>query len=528
MMNYVNESETHSIGWGTIGTLLRRYRWVILSVFLITVITGWGVLQIFFTELYQTQAVVLVKVGRETSEVPSTVVNGSLLSQGVRIQDINSEVQMLSSPGLVEAAVDKIGPERFKSVLKAPDSIWSYPKYGLRLTARFFKDTYKEILYMLSLKKRLSFREEIISGVTGALKVEPVKESDVLVLKLPLPSAELAKETANEILTGYLRLRAEVRRNAAERAYFAGQTRLYRAQMQDLSVERAKVRDTWGLSSAAEQRTLLLKQLSELESEQIGLDGQIRKVERERQDMQSKLLGIPAHLTKEETFTRNPALHSLKERITNLQMERAKLLGRYQPTSEFISQIETEIESLEHSLKNETPTVLLNTTSENNPIRRDYEKGVADRQIGIAGMQTRLRKLDETITERRKRISELNQAGDAIEPAERDYGIAEKSYLSFYKRMGEARLSEEMDARNIANVSVISPPNLPIEPIYPRKLFIMGILLPVALLLGIGFSALLETMNDRVRDETDLLLIAGVQYLGSVENYLPRRLGMRS
>ncbi|MCX6611450.1 MAG: hypothetical protein NTW74_11440, partial [Acidobacteria bacterium] len=91
-MQYVNESEVHSISWGFLQQLLKRYYLMILAIFVITVLTGWGVLNVFFNDLYETKAVVLVKIGRETSEMPTSLVNGSLLSQGVRIQDINSEV----------------------------------------------------------------------------------------------------------------------------------------------------------------------------------------------------------------------------------------------------------------------------------------------------------------------------------------------------------------------------------------------------------------------------------------------------
>ena len=117
----------------------------------------------------------------------------------------------------------------------------------------------------------------------------------------------------------------------------------------------------------------------------------------------------------------------------------------------------------------------------------------------------------------RSQLARLNIGADVVERVERDYRVAEASYLAFYKRMEEARLSEEMDGRRIANVSVIAAPNLPIEPVSPRKLFIMGILLPLALVLGTGMAAVMETMNDRVRVESDLLLIPGVPYLGSVK-----------
>src|SRR6266850_3882741 len=173
-------------------------------VFMMVLLGAWGTLQVFFTDLYETQASLLVKVGRENVEVPVTVQKGQVFSQGVRIADINSEVQMLSSPAIVEAVVDHFGPATFRNVLKEPTSIWGYPKYYLKRTAREVKALYKEFLIAVNLKKRLEERDEIVLAVADGVKVEPVKDSDVLILKMRLPSGELAVDVANQILKEYM------------------------------------------------------------------------------------------------------------------------------------------------------------------------------------------------------------------------------------------------------------------------------------------------------------------------------------
>jgi len=523
-MQYVNESVTHTLRWGTLLALLGRYRWLILAIFFATVLTGLVTLQVFFTDLYETQSAILIKIGRENAEVPSTVVHGSVLSQGVRVQDINSEVQILSDRHLIEQAVDKVGLERFRSVLPEPTSVFGYPKYWLKIVARFVKAQYKEVLYAVGLKKRLTFREEVVVAVSEALKVEPVKESDVLVLKLRLPSPQLAVDTANEILAGYRQSHAEIRRGAAARSYYAEQAKDYHNRLQGFEGERARIRDKWGLSSANEQRTLLLKQLTDLEVAKVEFEGQLRKLMQEQEDLSAKLAALPSKLTKEETFMRNPALESMKERITSLQMERARLLGRYVPNSQTIAQLDTEIAALESSLRSENPTILSSTVSQTNPLQQEFTRGILERQVAIAGLRSRLAKLAEPIRAAKTQLEALNFGGDAYERAERNYRVAEQSYLAFYKRMSEAQLSEDLDQRDISNVTMLSPPSLPIEPVYPRKLFIMGILLPVGLLLGIGVAALMETMNDRIRNQADLLAVENIPYLGTVGSSLELQL----
>ncbi len=515
-MQLLTEPENPSLSWFSIGSFLNRYKWLILGVFLVVAVGGWATLQIFFNDLYETKATLLVKIGRETSEVPTTVVNGQLLSQGVRIQDINSEVQLLSSREFVETVVDRIGADRYKSVLVPPTSIWGYPKYWLKSGARWAKGVYKEALIVLNIKKRLTHRDEVVLAVAEATKVEPVKESDVLTLKLRLPSQELAVLTAQGILDEYMKRRSEVRRNAPTFKFFEEEARDLQVRLSQLADRRASVRNKWEVSSAAEQRSLMLKQVMDLEAQRVAIEGRVRSLEQEQREMNDKLRAMPSTLTKEEMRSRNPALQSLKERITSLQMERARTLGKYQPDSETVKKLDSELEALQRSLATEEGTILASTTSQPNPLREEFQRGIQQREVELAGLRSQLARIDEPIGKLRAQIGRVTSGGDQMESTERELRLAEAEYLAFSRRKEEARIAEELDSKRMANVSMVAAPEYPIEPVYPRKLFIMGILLPVGLVLGIGIAVLMESMTDQVRTVEDALLLDGIQFLGSV------------
>jgi uncharacterized protein involved in exopolysaccharide biosynthesis len=104
---------------------------------------------------------------------------------------------------------------------------------------------------------------------------------------------------------------------------------------------------------------------------------------------------------------------------------------------------------------------------------------------------------------------------DALEMAERDYRLAEQEYLAYAKRLDEARMSEELDSRRVANVTIAAPPETPIKPMYPRRLFLMEIAMAVSLLVGIALAAFLETAEDRILDERAVLSLGNVAYLGT-------------
>jgi uncharacterized protein involved in exopolysaccharide biosynthesis len=506
--------EQHSLGWAELQRLFLRYRWLILVTFAACVVGGWLTLQILFTDLYETKASLLVKIGRENAETPASVVNGQVLSQGVRVQDINSEVQLLSSRALVEKAVDTIGPEAFRSVLPAPESIWGYPKFLVKTVARAVKTYYKEFLIATNLKKRLTMREEAILGVSDGLKVEPVKDSDVFTLDLRLPSPELVMRTANVLLEYYLETRAKVRKSNLGSDLFDEQTRDQKQILDTLMDRREQVRQEWNVSSPAEQRSILLKQLADLTSQRTEFEGQIDKFTTERAEIVQKLKTTPLLVAKEQQDSRNPALDSLKERITSLKMERAKLLGKYLHDAEIVQKVDLEIASLEDLLSQEGQTVRATATQQANPLFTELQEALVQHDIQIAGLRSHIEELAHPIAALRSNLENLDKGADSIQLADLDYRLAEESYLEYFKRRAEARLEEELDTQRLANVALIEAPQTPIEPVYPRKLFIMGILLPVSLVIGVSIAAFVETLDDRVNSERDLIPLRNVPFLG--------------
>lgn len=506
--------EQHSLTWADLSELLKRHRWVILTVFATVVVACWVTLQVGFTDEYETQASLLVRIGRENAEVPTTVQNGQLLSQGVRVADINSEVQMLSSREHVEAVVDQFGVDKFKNVLPVPDSLLGYPKYYLKMTARWVKSQWKEFLIAVSLKKRLSPREEAVLFVAKGLKVEPVKESDVLVMKLRLPSAKLAVEVANAILVHYFARRSEIRQASAGADFFSEELDHRKKKLDDLGGFRASVRERFQLSSPGEQRTNLLKQLSEIETEIHDTNAEISRLEKQREVIRTERNSYPELLQKERVSAQNPSILSLKERITSLKLERAKVLNRYQPESEVIQKVDREIAELEMILSKEDATVVATVTSEANPVLKELSRQLSEHDFKVAGIIKQRDRLVESAAQINTQLERMNVGSDAYERADREYHLAEQFYMLYVKKLQDAQLSEELNQRRLANVSIISQPEMPMEPVYPPKLFVMGVALPVGLILGVVFGALRESMEDRITSQRDLESIANLEFLG--------------
>jgi uncharacterized protein involved in exopolysaccharide biosynthesis len=425
-------------------------------------------------------------------------------------------VQLLSDRAFVEAAVDRFGPDAFKTQLVPPTSVYGYPKYWAKSAARRVKGIYKEFLIAANIKKRLTPREEAILGVMDGLDVEPIKESDVLVLKLRLPSAQLAAGVAKVIVDSYMEHRGEVRRAPAGRSYFETRVADYRNRLDELAQKRAALRKEWNLSEPTQQRTLLLQRLSTLNTESTEVQAQEVQLNSQLSALISQVGSLPGLVAKEQTVARNPTIASVNERIASLLVDRAKVASRYTPDSESVRNIDREIADLQTVLKQQGPTVLASVTQQANPSATDMRKDIERIKAQIQGLQERARELRQPAVEIQASLHRLDTGADELERLAQDYQVTESEYLDYQKRLEEARMSDELDSRRLTNVTIFAGPDLPIEPVSPRKLFIMGIALPVWLLLGLVMAAVMESMEDRLRTPEDWTALQ-IPWLGELD-----------
>jgi uncharacterized protein involved in exopolysaccharide biosynthesis len=509
--------ETHRLTLADISRLVRKYWLLVCTVFVTGTIAMWVSLSVFFTEMYETKTRLLVKVGRENVETPATVQNGSLFSQGVRVADINSEVQMLSSQQLVEAVVDRLGPDTFKSVLATPVYWYQYPKYLLKRTARAGKRLYKEVLYLANIKKRLGPREDAIVTVAGGIEIEPVRDSDILVVMVRMPSPQLAVDVSTVLLETYMQRRLAVRQAQAGSTFFDTRVEETRQRLEELQARRAEARDQWDITAVDDQRRTALEQLAEVEAQLVQNEAEIVLLATQRDLMTDRSAALPAMNPKEQVEAHNPAIQPIEERLAQLRVEEAKVLSRYQSGSETLEKVRSEIRSLEGAIRGVQPTIVSSVTSENNRLKQEFATGAEQQAIRVEGLQRRNQYLRRAAATLREEVRNLVDGGDDLALIEQEYARAQQDYSIYAKRLEEARMSEHLDAQRVANVTAVAPPETPLQPVYPNKLFLIEVAMAMSLLLGIGLSAVVETLDDRVVDERSVTAVGPLAYLGTVQ-----------
>ena len=162
-MSMLNEDlfERSNTTWSDISEFFANKWKIIALVFVCTVFGAYIALQLM-TDRYEGKATLLVKLGRENAEVPTTVQNSGFVSTGMRKEGVNSEIQILTSPSLIAETVDKFGAEAFAFRPVPPKSLLQAVRYYIKSTVRWVKARGDDALIALNLKKRLSDRDAAI------------------------------------------------------------------------------------------------------------------------------------------------------------------------------------------------------------------------------------------------------------------------------------------------------------------------------------------------------------------------------
>ncbi len=492
---------------------LPRYRRVIAGVFALTVLSAYSALSLM-TELYEVRSALLVKLGRENLDAPATARN-SVLSTGVRREELGSEVQILRSGDLAAQVVDEFGLEAFRVNRIPPESLIGKLKFYTKAGLRYAKAQLGEALIALDLKKRLGERDMAVASITERLVAEPQKDSDVIVLRLTYPDPALAVRVQDTLITKYLARRISVRHSSGVKEFFEQETLALKATLDRAEQARNDWKRLRDLSLPVEQKTLLLRRITELSAARGRALSKATTVSSEIATATNLIEAAEDTVRTAHTETPNPSVQFFKQRLTTLEADHAHALTTYKAESATVVAMEEEIQTLRRLIAAQEQTQLGSVTSQPNPLRQQLLQYVHEDRVELDGLSASAAFQRQELRRLQTDLLAVEEADAALVALDRDRVIAEQNYLAAVKRQTESHIESQLDLSRISNVSVAMPPVATLQPVYPRKLLIMLLSLVVGLVLGVAAAVLLEWTSDMVDDAEQTEAATNLVCLGS-------------
>lgn len=456
-----------------------RRRWVLVLMVTAVLMTAVYVVMQARPNVYEVEARLLVKVGPENLEMPTTVSRGALVSNGVRKEDINSDVVLLESRQLIEHAVDTLGVAAFRKPQVEPTTVLGKIRRSLSNGLRAATRALEKALIALRLAQPMSERDKLIKRLENNLSVKREGESDVIEMTLRFGSGPLAVSVMNIMIDQFLIDRARARSSIKTVSFFEDQVQLAKVALEDVDSQISSLRVQSRLTSSADERKLLLERRAAITSA-------VTEAEFARESVQP----IRSFADRIDPALIDPDLMGgapyevVLTAIGDLMVKRTAESSQIAASGRAAQELEEQIGAL---------VVLLEKSVADEITRHREEQARIDARLEVLGIADQ--KMLLLLAQREVMQSRFD-----------DYNL----------RLEEERVNARLEERRLDNIAVLVPPALPLEPVGPRRLEMSLASLPLGLLFGVALAGMLGYADMRVYGRRDLARIPGVNLLCEV------------
>jgi polysaccharide biosynthesis transport protein len=355
------------------------------------------------------------------------------------------------------------------------------------------------VIDRLDLKRRIpavGAATDPYEAIVGTLRVEPVKKTRLVLIKSDSPDPNLAAEVANAVAAEYVRHNVDSKQKAARQAmtWLDEQMAGLRNKAQQSSAALVRYRNDSNLLGLQEQRQITTQRIIDsnrayvdAQAARLALESRLRELTRVVKERSGGELSLPG--------AENTLLGRLKNQLSDLEVERSKLVQLYKAKHPDVVQIDAQIEEVKQRLYAEAQQVLRS-------LETDYRLAKAKEDTALSTVNE-LRREAQNLSEKEGRATSLQRENDANEQ------LTE----TVLKRLKETGITTLLDANNVQLVEKAMPPRFPIR---PRKLLIFAASVVVGLALG-GSAGIATEMFDRsVRSPEDVERVLGLTVLGVV------------
>jgi len=486
-----------------------RGRWVIMTTFLL--VMGLTVYMTFTaTPEYEAAAKLMIedKGGMEQSlfDISSFMKKETM---------VNNQVEILRSRTLAEIVIKRLQASNYAdklSLLKPADQHAS----GL------FADAGRWVSDLLSFNGEDSDEytiEDMIIELRDRLIITPIRETDMIEIRVTGPTAEEAAFITNTLAQAYseknrLESQEEVRQ---VKNFLDEQLKIVKQQLAESEEALKAFKEVDKVVALSDETEELIKKMAEFE-------GLYNEALTEYNSNQERLKYVNEQLDRSkknfdlDNIATGPYIEGFKRQLAELEGKKAGAIsslmnaGVYRDDDPQVRKYDEQIGLVTKQLQGEITKLasveILNplALSENLSARKiEIEANLQALQPKVEALKRIVRDYEkqlETLPDKSLRLARLQRAAQADE----------KIYLMMQEKYQESRITE---VGQLGQVRLIDPARPPQEPVRPRKKLNLMLGFIVGLGLGVGLTFLFEYMNNTVRTIEDIEKI-GLTVLGSI------------
>jgi uncharacterized protein involved in exopolysaccharide biosynthesis len=429
-------------------TIFFKHRTRMLIVFFSVILTvaAFSFLQ---SPVYEAKSTILIKYGREymsRSEVGDAPPVRSLDEEEV----INSEIQILRSRDLAKKVIETIKLKNmYPGLLKNPS-------------------------------EKINPMDLAINRFSKSLGVDGVSKSSVITVSFHHSNPQIAAKSVNLLIDYYKDKHLQVF-SGPQSSFMEQQVSDLRKKLFDSENNLQSFKQKNRIYSLDEQRSLLLKQRTDLSSELMASQDRVNGLEKRLTTLKGQTRNL---LDKNYLYTpteRDKIIVDAKSKLLALQLSEQELLRKYNEKNMLVVDTRKQIQVVKKFLS-EQEADIRHLVPTGNLVYQDAQKGIITTAADLNSERANLGTLSVQLKELDRKIQSLDMREKDLLNLKREIATNEKNFETYGGKMVEARILDDMNRLKLANISIIEAASVPIRPIKPKK--------ALNLVLGVIFGAL--------------------------------------
>ena len=479
--------------------VLFRYKRRIIVFFLAAmIVTAVGV--VLTSDVYLSQAKLLVRLGRENVTLDPTATTGTIVPiRPSHESAINTELEILKSQEVAEMAVDSIGAEAL-----------SYKEHPVNNSTGKTIAKIKRPVYVLAKRIRQlrtragtaassGKRDSALRMVMDNFEIETQKIGSTISLSYKSQNPELAQEVLTKLIDSYLEKHIAVHQTPGSHQFFTQQSAHLRGRLTQLEDELRNLRNETGISSLEQQQRVILEHISVLENDKNGAEIALAASTATVEALQKTLAEIPdtVVMTITEGYP-NVAADGMRQRLYDLQLQEQDILSKYEPESRHVQDIRQQIAAAEALLSKEKPE-RTQLTRGLNATYVELHSALLSEQVSISSLAAQVKTLTAKLVSTREELSDLTDVEVKVKALAREIEIQEANYRKYSENLEQARIDDALETGKISNISIVQAATLPVKPVNSRKKLTLLLGLVFGMFGGIGLAFFSEYTDHSIR-----------------------------
>ncbi len=431
----------------------------------------------------------------------NTPQNPAVVNNPVNEEDLNSEMELLTSTYIIKRAIADLPPPARHQGIAAP--VINGVNYVLGLPGAGYRAMHDE--------PRIDPREGWANELEQHLSASIIKKSDIIEVNFRSHSPVWSKQFLGLLIGAYLDYHAHISHDPAAEQFFSQQAKMLQTKLENAEEQLRQFQIKSGITSVDDQRSGLVERLDALQLQLDKNQADLAYNEQQAISFKEMLDETPQRLSKETRQVQNMALAQLKPQVMQLRAERAELLTRYQPDSERIRQIDAKLAAAQKILDTEDHLEVSEKSTDVNPIWMTIDSNLSQAKAQVSALKASQVSIGGQVAAAREQLTEMASSVVVLDRLQRTVQNSKDAYLSYVRKSEEARAAEALNQSRILNVSVAQPATAPLRPVFPKVPLNTAAGLILGLLLGVAAAYREEENDPKIYSSATISEVAGLE-----------------